>query len=141
MESSSKFEQSVVSYARWVIRWRWPIVIASVIVTMLFGYGAQGLYFNTQYSAFFGEDNPQLQSFEALQDIYTNNDNILFVVGSKNEAVFEQSTLKVIEQLEDESWQMPYALRVDAITNYQHTYAEEDDLIVIDLIESAEDVE
>ena len=141
MEASNKLEQSVVSYARWVVRWRWPIVLASIVVTMMFGYGAQGLYFNTQYNAFFKADNPQLVSFEALQDIYTNNDNILFVVAPKDEAVFEKSTLKVIEELEEEAWKMPYALRVDAITNYQHSYAEEDDLIVIDLIESAEDVE
>ncbi len=140
MENSSRFEQSVVGYARWMLRWRWPILLGSVIISMLFGYGAQGLYFNTEYRAFFSDDNPHLASFEALQNIYTKNDNILFVVAPKNKKVFDAAALKAIDELQQESWKMPYALRVDAVTNYQHSYAEEDDLIVHDLIEDVSDL-
>lgn len=135
METSNKFEQAVVGYARWILRWRWPVVLASLLITMLFGYGAQGLYFNTEYRAFFSDDNPQLASFEALQNIYTKNDNILFVVAPRNQEVFEESTLEAIKKLESESWRMDHAIRVDAITNYQHSRAEEDDLIVQDLVD------
>ena len=35
----------------------------------------------------------------------------------------------------DASWQLPYAIRVDAVTNFQHTSAEGDDLLVRDLVE------
>ena len=31
-------------------------------------------------------------------------------------------------------WQIPFSTRVDSITNHQHTSAEEDDLIVDDLV-------
>jgi len=41
------------------------------------------------------------------------------------------------EALTAEAWKVPYAIRVDAVTNFQHTRDEEDDLIVADLIESA----
>ena len=34
----------------------------------------------------------------------------------------------------DQAWQIPYVIRVDSVTNFQHTSAVEDDLIVEDLI-------
>ena len=51
------------------------------IVGMLgVGSGARKIYMKNDYRVFFGEDNPQLKSFEALQAIYTKDDNILFVL-------------------------------------------------------------
>ena len=38
--------------------------------------------------------------------------------------------------LTEKSWKIPYSSRVDSITNFQHTQAEEDDLIVADLVEN-----
>ena len=43
--------------------------------------------------------------------------------------------LDAVEFLTLEAWQLPFVLRVDSITNYQHTTATEDDLIVADLVE------
>ena len=137
MSRTSRLDTFVVPYTRWVIRWRWPIVIASLLVAMLLGSGARGLFFDTNYRAFFSDENPQLNAFEALQNIYTKNDNILFVVAPSDEAVFTPATLDAVEDLTAEAWKVPYAIRVDAITNFQHTYAEEDDLIVQDLVEDA----
>ena len=137
MEPNNRIQQATVAFGWWVIRWRWPVVLASLLITVALGSGASGLYFNTSYRAFFSDENPQLSAFEALQNIYTKNDNILFVVAPKDGAVFTKQALEAIEELANESWQVPYAIRVDAITNYQHTYAEEDDLIVQELVTNA----
>ncbi|MCW8829912.1 MAG: MMPL family transporter, partial [Gammaproteobacteria bacterium] len=59
---------------------------------------------------------------------------IMFVVTPKNGKVFSIETLKTIQAITEASWQIPFSTRVDSITNYQHTYAEEDDLIVDDLV-------
>ena len=82
-----------------------------------------------------GGDNPQLTAFETLQNVYTKNDNVLFVIAPKDGKVFTAEALSAVEELTNEAWKLPYALRVDAITNFQHTLAEEDDLIVKDLVE------
>ncbi len=137
MSRTSRLDTFVVPYTRWVLRWRWPIVMATLLVTLFIGSGARGLFFDTNYRAFFSDENPQLNAFEALQNIYTKNDNILFVVAPSDETIFTPSTLDAIEHLTEEAWKVPYAIRVDAITNFQHTYAEEDDLIVQDLVEGA----
>jgi predicted RND superfamily exporter protein len=95
------------------------------------------LRFDTNYRVFFGKDNPQLQTFEEIQNIYTKNDNVLFVVASKDKDVFNQQSMAAIEKLTREGWQIPYSIRVDAVTNFQHTRANEDELIVEDLVEDA----
>jgi predicted RND superfamily exporter protein len=138
MEQRSKMDLAISRYARWVLRWRWPVVIVSLITALGLGSGARGLFFDTNYRAFFSEENPQLTAFEALQNIYTKNDNILFVVAPEGGNAFSKETLHAVEILTAEAWRIPYAIRVDAVTNFQHTEAFEDDLIVADLVADAE---
>ncbi|WP_295366804.1 MMPL family transporter, partial [Thiolapillus sp.] len=121
----------------WILRHRWLVVILSVILIALAASGARFLGFSNDYRMFFSEENPQLLAFEALQNTYTKTDNILFVVSPRDGNVFTPKTLATVEWLTKESWQLPYSLRVDSITNYQHTEAEEDDLLVADLVEDA----
>lgn len=135
---TSRLDRAIVRFTRQIIRWRWAVVLGTLVVTLGVASGAQGLFFNTNYNAFFSDDNPQLQAFESLEKIYTKNDNILFVVAPKNGQVFTPEALAAVEALTAEAWKLPYAIRVDAVTNFQHTYAEEDDLIVQDLVEDAE---
>ena len=134
MRTKSNIDRKTESYTRWVIRWRWAIIVFSVAVMLIFAYGGSRLTFSTDYRIFFSEDNPQLISFEALQNIYTKNNNILFVIEPESGNVFEPETLDAIEKLTAEAWKVPYSIRVDGITNFQHTRAFEDDLIVKDLV-------
>jgi predicted RND superfamily exporter protein len=140
MSDPSRIDQWAERFTRGVIRWRWPVVLLSVVLTGLAGSGARGLFFDTNYRAFFSDENPQLTAFEALQNIYTKNDNLLFVVAPADGEAFTSATLTAVEELVEEAWQLPYALRVDAVTNFQHTVAEEDDLIVEDLVEGADEL-
>ncbi len=122
------------AYAEWLVRWRWLVLIASVLLSLLVASGAQFIEFKTDYRVFFSEDNPQLQAFDEIQNTYTKTDNVLFVLAPKNGDIFTQKTLAIVTGLTEKSWQIPYSLRVDSITNYQHTEAYGDDLIVEDLV-------
>ena len=42
--------------------------------------------------------------------------------------------MAAVEELTEAAWQIPYTIRVDSVSNFQHTYATEDDLIVEDLV-------
>jgi len=115
---------------------KYPIwVILSCITFMLFaGAGAQKLVFKNDYRVFFGAENPQLTAFESMQKIYNKTDNVAFVVVPKDGNVFTQEHLAALQSLTKASWQVPYSTRVDSVTNFQYTYAEEDDMIVEDLV-------
>jgi len=133
----SRLEKFINRYVDWVLKYRWLVVVGTILSIVLIASGARFLRLDTNYRVFFSEDNPQLQLFEEIQNVYSKNDNILFVLGTQDEGVFKNQTLDAIEKLTKESWQIPYSTRVDAITNFQHTRAEGDDLIVEDLVEDA----
>ena len=132
-------ESGIERYARWVIRWRWPVVFASVALIALAGMGAMRLKFIDEYRVFFGPDNPQLLAFDAVENIYTKNDNLLFVIEppADHDDAFTAETLSIVEHLTDEAWRIPFAIRVDSVSNFQYSWAEGDDLIVEDLVVNA----
>ncbi len=122
------------NYGRWVLKYRWFIIIASVLLTFFAASGTQHLKFTSDYRIFFSADNPELIAFDQLENTYTKSDNILFVLTPKDGHVFTAATLQAVELLTEKSWQMPYSIRVDSITNFQYTSAEEDDLVVENLV-------
>ncbi len=128
----------VERYTRWIIRWKYLIVLGSFILVGIAASGAKHLHFSNDYRMFFGNDNPQLLAFEKMQQTFNKNDNILFVITPKNGQVFSRKTLAAIKDLTHQAWQMPYSSRVDSITNFQYTHAEGDELIVDDLVPDPE---
>lgn len=124
----------IESYTRWIIRWKYLVVLATIAVVIATAYGGKFLGFSNDYRMFFGDSNPQLLAFEKMQKTFNKNDNILFVITPKSGKVFSRETLTAIKDITNEAWQIPFSTRVDSITNYQHTSAEEDDLIVDDLV-------
>ena len=122
-----------------VIRRRGLVLLGAVLVAILIGSGARHLEFSTNYRVFFSEANPELQAFEELQNTYTKNDNFFFVVEPESGKAFDRETMAAVEELTEAAWQIPYTIRVDSVSNFQHTYAIEDDLIVEDLVQEAAD--
>ena len=110
------------------------VLLIGIILIIAAAAGAKNLVFKSDYRVFFSEQNPQLTSFESMQKIYNKSDNVAFIIAPKEGGVFTPDRLTAIHELTTESWQTPYSNRVDSITNFQHTTAEEDDLIVEDLV-------
>jgi len=123
-------------YGQWVIRWRYFIILTTLILVALATRGFP-LRFDTDYRVFFGDQNPQVIAFDDIQDTYTKNDNVMLALAPKDGAVFTNQTLEAVEWLTNEAWQIPYSSRVDSITNFQYTHASGDDLTVEDLITDA----
>jgi predicted RND superfamily exporter protein len=121
-------------FFQFILNQRWLVIVITLLLSGLMGSGISRLQFNNDYRMFFSEENPQLQAFEQLQNTYTKNDNVLFVIEPQNGRVFTRETLTAVAELTRQAWQIPYSLRVDSITNYQYTHAEGDDLVVEDLV-------
>ena len=128
----------IIRYAEWLIKWKYAVVIATLIVIVALAAGMGRLHFTNDYRVFFSEENPQLLAFESLQNTYTKNDNVMFVITPKNGQVFSPETLTAVRDITKQSWQLPYSIRVDSVTNFQHTRAEADDLVVADLVSDPE---
>ncbi|GMQ88417.1 MAG: MMPL family transporter [Gammaproteobacteria bacterium] len=128
-------EQFIPAYARWIIRWRWLVVVGCLLAVAAAGYGLRNFAFTADYKVYFSKGNAELIAFEKFENTYTNTENILFVLQPKDKNVFTRETLEIVRQLTEKAWQIPYAIRVDSLTNYQHTEANGDDLTVTDLVQ------
>ncbi|HIC73100.1 MAG TPA: hypothetical protein EYO88_13535, partial [Alphaproteobacteria bacterium] len=82
-------------------------------------------------------DNPHLVALEQLENTYVKAENLLFILAPQDGEVFTRRTLEAVEWLTEKCWQTPYSTRVDSISNFQHTRADGDDLVVRDLIQNA----
>ena len=111
-----------------------------MLFTVFWVGGLSGLSMNPDNRIFFSKDNPQLLALETLEKTYSRDDNVYLVLAPKNKNVFTKENLIAIEELTAEAWNTPYSSRVDALTNYQHTRAEGDDLYVEDLSYESENL-
>ncbi len=125
---------AILRYADFIIRWRWPVVLLSLLLAVLLASGARFLSFSDNYRVYFAPDNPQLIAHDRVEKTYIRVDNVSFVISGESGDMFTPERLTAIREITDKAWQLPYVIRVDSITNYQHTWAVEDDLVVRDLV-------
>ncbi|HEY5649245.1 MAG TPA: MMPL family transporter [Nitrospiria bacterium] len=102
--------------------------------------GFRFLETSTDFRIFFGPENPERVAYEALENTYTKTDNILFVVQPENKNIFTRRNLEDLRLFTRDAWQIPHSIRVDSLTNFQHTRADGDDLFVADLVEDTEEL-
>lgn len=107
---------------------------AWLLLSLLVLAGMGQLRLVNDYKVFFSEDNPELNAFEYLEQKYSSNDSVLVVVTPEQGDVFQPEVLTALLQLTAQGWQTPFSYRVDSLTNYQYTRAQQDDLLVEDFI-------
>ena len=125
------------AYGRWIVRNRWVVLVLSIIAFAIAASGVRFLTMNPDARVFFSKDNPHLVALEQLENTYVKAENLLFILAPQDGEVFTRRTLEAVEWLTEKCWQTPYSTRVDSISNFQHTRADGDDLVVRDLIQNA----
>ncbi|MCA9514947.1 MAG: MMPL family transporter, partial [Myxococcales bacterium] len=101
------------------------------------GLAAGGLFarFSTDYKVFFAPDDPELAALTRLETTFTKTDNIVLFAMPAAGDVFTRDTLAALQALTDGGWKLPYATRVDSLTNFQVARAlGEDDVDVGPLV-------
>ena len=124
----------------WVIRWRYLVALGCILAALAAASGARFLSFSTDYRVFFDDDNPRVQSYEALQRVYTKTDSVQFVIKPAQGEIVQERILEAVIALTERAWQIPYTTRVDSLSNYQYTSADGDDLTVEDLVRNGADL-
>ena len=124
-------------YTSTLLRHRWWVVGLATLVMLAMTAGAPRLTVSNDYRILFSDDNPQLMAFDALEATYTESYNLLIAVAVQEGSVFTQAALDAVETLTEAVWQLPYSSRVTSLTNYSHSEAHGDDLVVAPLVEDA----
>ncbi|WP_455365740.1 efflux RND transporter permease subunit [Kaarinaea lacus] len=120
--------------ARWIIKQRWWLIGVTALIAGISASGMAYITIDSDLRVFFAKQDPRLLELEALENTYTKHESIIFIVVPATGEVFTQRTLQAVRELTEASWQMPYSSRVDSVTNFQFTSANQDELIVEDFI-------
>ena len=123
---------------RWIALRPWWIPGVCLLLVLVAGIGRRSLSVTNDYRVFFSPDNPQLLAFETLESTFTKNDSVMFVLAPSDGDVFTRETLSAVQALTEGARQIPYSTRVDSITNFQHSYAHDSDIVVHDLVAEIE---
>ena len=122
------------SLADFVLKRRIVVITFGFLVALLLMAGAPNINFDTDARVFFDKNNPDRIALDNFEAAYSKDDNLAFVLSPKDGNVFSAETLKAVGQLTEEAWLLPYVRTVNSLTNYQNSYAEDDSLVVEDLI-------
>ena len=121
-------------FCHWLISHPRVPAMAALVLCVATGLGLTRLGIETDDSIFFADDNPNYIAERALQDDFGRTDNVMFVIAPRTGSVFDRSAVSLLQAITDAGWEVPYARRVDSLSNYQHTEATDDELVVDDLI-------
>ncbi|MEK6806156.1 MAG: MMPL family transporter [Pseudomonadota bacterium] len=133
-EDLSNYDRNVLSYARFLVRHRVWVVLASLLAVAALTSGGRLLKFSTDFRDYFGPTNPQLITFDEVQNLYNKSDSIFFAFAPKDGDAFSPRVLTAARDFTAEAWKLPYTMRVDSVTNFQNTVANGDDLVVGPLV-------
>ena len=125
---------------QWVVEHPWTVVLTILVCTALAGWGLKDFENNNNPRIFFTEDNPDFQRFRQLEDRFTANEMVLFVVHPDHDDIFTRANLVALEELTEQAWTLPNATRVDSPVNFQHTRVDGDTLNINPLVQDASEM-
>ena len=124
-------------YGAVIVRRRWLVAALATLLMVAVTGGARFIGVTNDYRSMFAEDNPQLAAYDALEDTYSASNAALIAIAPRRGSVFTRETLDAVEELTEAAWRTPWSTRVDSLTNYSHSEAIGDDLVVEPLVDDA----
>ena len=124
-------------YIDGILRRRWLAVAVAALITLIAGSGLRFIENTNDYRIMFSEDNPQLAAFKALENTFSTSNSALIAVAPRGGSVFTKEALGALEKLTRSAWKTPHSSRVDSLTNYTHSRAAGDELIVAPLVDDS----
>ena len=128
-------EQVFFRYAKFLVAHPLWFVLVPLCCCLIAISGLRFLDSTPDSRIFFSEDNPQLQALQEMENTFSKSDNAFIAIAPESGTVFSPENFKLIVELTEASWQVPFSNRVTSLSNFQYTSADGDDIRVRDLIE------
>ena len=103
--------------------------LLGVALLVISGWGLRDLSFSSDNREFFGTDNPDIVAVERIEDTYAKSDTLLFALVGQQDLCTPEGLTR-LREFTAQAWLMPDVLRVDSVANFNHSYADGDDIIV-----------
>ncbi|MBY8975458.1 outer membrane lipoprotein-sorting protein [Rhodobacteraceae bacterium NNCM2] len=128
--------RSVAQYiADFIVRFRWLWVFLSIALVGISVVHVDRVYpLNPSARIFFAEENPDRQALDRFEATFVRDENLMIILDLEDNTVFTPETIRMIGELTEKAWMLPYVRRVDSITNFQHSEGDGDQMVVRDLV-------
>ena len=111
----------------------WLTICMLVFVALTISTGAARLGFDSSYSAFFDPDDRQRVAYQSVRDTFDASDSLLFLLEG-SDPLFTVAGVEALQDLVGRAEGVPYSLRVEALTNWQHVQNLGGEVHVMDLL-------
>lgn len=126
---------AMAAIADFIVRFRWAWIFLSIALAAFSAARLDRIVpIDPDERIFFSPENPDRQRLDEFEAMFSKDDNLVILVEPADGAVFTPETLDYIGRLTEDAWLLPFVRRVNSLTNFQHTYAEGDEMIVRDLV-------
>jgi len=123
-----------------LFRFRLAAMVAFAVLIVGLAAGIPRLEFSSDSRGFFGRGNSEFVEVLQIEDTYTVSNTLLLMVVPPPGSAFAPDTLKTLQEMTEDAWQMPYALRVDSAINHMHSYAQDDDILVEPMLDEEAEI-
>lgn len=121
-EFSHEFCTSVVREPK---KWR-IISIAIFLITLL---GIFQIKTNFSVKMWLYDDDPRIQALEVHEKLFGSSETMDVII-YKEDGIFDQETIKTLQNITNEMWQISDIVRVESLTNHNWITTEYDDIII-----------
>jgi len=129
------YEQKGLSFrfATYLIDHPRQSIFAALVLMVLLIPGVAYMTSDFSYRVWFRETDPLLAEFDAFERRFGNDETVAVVVHSPS-GIFDQDSAELLIEMTEAFWLVPEVIRVDSLSNYNWTHAEDDELMVEPLI-------
>ena len=125
---------AMASVAATIVRLRLLWVVMALALLGASFAGLSNLKFNPSARQFFSEENPDRIALDEFEAAFAKDENLIFALAPKGGDVFTPQMLAIQGRLTECLWRLPFVRRINSLTNFQHTFAIGDEMIVRDLV-------
>lgn len=120
-------------FAHWITAHPFRSLGLGLLLVFSLATGLSRLKPNFTHTAFFEKTNPMMQTFDAFERRFGNDDALLVIVHSPS-GIFDEESVALLGRLTNDLWKVPEVIRVDSLSNFQWVHADGDDIAVEDLL-------
>lgn len=131
------------AWSHWVVRARWIVIAAAVLLAGLALIPAQEIGYDNSNESYFVEGDPNLTAFNELLDLFGDVEYLSIGIEAPegDPDVFTPETLGVIQALTRFLEDRPEVTQIRSLTQYEHTHSDGALIATDPLIDSIDDPE
>ena len=134
-DAHDAIESAFATWGRFAVRWRWPVVVATLAVSAVLGLQAPNVRSDNSAESFLRPNDPARVGYDRFRAQFGQDDHVF--VGVAAPEIFDLAFLARLRDLHRAiEREVPFIDEVKSLLNARNTRGEGDQLIVEELLES-----